>query len=88
MRPMVGASYYETLRMLRNMNFNVPLYDTVLQKTILRETLLANTYVRNSFGRWWGHHLPAGIYGFSGGKKHIKFYFWTKHLTRKNIPVS
>ncbi len=44
-RPMVGASYYETLRMLRNMNFNVPLNDT--PKTILRETLLADTYVRN-----------------------------------------
>jgi hypothetical protein len=27
------------------------------------------------------HHLPAGIYGFSGGKKNIKFYFpppWNK----------
>jgi len=26
---MVVASYCETLRILRNMNFNVPLYDTV-----------------------------------------------------------
>jgi len=30
----VVASHCETLRVLRNMNFNVPLYDTVLQKLL------------------------------------------------------
>jgi hypothetical protein len=33
------------------------------------------------------HHPPALIYGFSG-KKNIKFYFRTKHRTRKNSSVS
>jgi hypothetical protein len=28
------------------------------------------------------------ICGFSGEKKNIKFYFWTKHRTRKNSFVS
>jgi len=31
---MVAALYCETLRILRNINFNVPLYDTVLQKLL------------------------------------------------------
>ena len=43
---MVGASYYETLRMLRNMNFNIPFWYCT-PKTILPETLLTDTYVRN-----------------------------------------
>ena len=30
---MVVASYCETLRILRNMNFNVPLYETGLYRT-------------------------------------------------------
>jgi len=33
-RQMVVASYCETLRILRNVNFNVPLYDTVLRKLL------------------------------------------------------
>jgi DNA-binding transcriptional regulator PaaX len=32
-RKMVVDSYYETLRILRNMNFNVPLYETGLYRT-------------------------------------------------------
>ena len=35
-----------------------------------------------------GHHLPALIYSFSGEKKINKFYFRTKHRTRKNSSVS
>ena len=34
-RRMVAASYCETLRILRNMNFNIPLCDTVLQKLLV-----------------------------------------------------
>jgi len=41
---------------------------------------------------WLGHHLPAGIYGFSGSKKNIKFYFppprnKTSHLIPKPVPT-
>ena len=32
---------------------------------------------------WPSHHLPALIYGFSGGKKHINFYF--PATTEQNI---
>ena len=35
---MVVASYCETLKFLRNMNFNIPLYDT--PSTVLRKLLL------------------------------------------------
>ncbi len=38
------------------------------------------------YGRCPGHH--ALICGFSGGKKNIKFYFWTKHHTRNNSSIS
>jgi hypothetical protein len=31
---MVVASYCETLRIMRNMNFNVPLYDNGLYRTL------------------------------------------------------
>ena len=36
---MVVASFCETLRMLRNMNFNLPLYD-IMDSTVLRKLLV------------------------------------------------
>jgi hypothetical protein len=48
----------------------------------------------NRRARGWGGGgrsttLRAGlISGFSGGKKNIKFFFRTKHRTRKNSSVS
>ena len=35
MRQLVVALFGETLRILHNMNFNVPLYDTVLGKLLV-----------------------------------------------------
>jgi hypothetical protein len=54
--------------------------------SVEREKDIARKQSRQCFAP--PHHLPALIYGFSGGKKNIKFYFWTKRHTRKNSSVS
>ena len=46
---MVGASYDETLRMLRNINFNVPLFDTVSENYFAGD--LTRRYLRKESGQ-------------------------------------
>ena len=49
---MVAASYCETLRILRNMNFNVPHYDALYSENCWRDTsIVFNLGINTSLSR-------------------------------------
>jgi hypothetical protein len=65
MRRMVVTSYCETLRILRNMNFKLPLYDTV-HRNFWRDTSIVfhleinTTLVENYYDQIRTHSLRMG----------------------------
>ena len=55
---MVVASFCETLRMLRNMNFNLPLYD-IMDSTVLRKLLVG--YINIVFKLGLGINIQLSV---------------------------